>query len=103
MDKKRIYVEKFDQKDHKRDERPHHHVEDERIRKHVRVHHPKRHAKMTTKLISSKEELIQYVNELGEKGHKIDVFKIEDGLYKVVVLEHRSREVEKEEIEITVD
>lgn len=40
--------------------------------------------KQVTKMFTSKEELVEYVNVEGEKGHSIDVFKIEDSLYKVV-------------------
>ena len=48
-----------------------------------------------TKMFTSKEELIKYVNEAGELGNKIDIYKIEDDLYKVVVVE----KVQEEKIE----
>ena len=38
-----------------------------------------------TKMFSSKKELLDYVNKVGETGQQIDIFKIEDELYKVVV------------------
>lgn len=42
-----------------------------------------------TKLFTSKEEMVEFVNLKGEEGHQIDIFKIEEGLYKVVVIERR--------------
>lgn len=42
--------------------------------------------RQVTTLFESKQEMIIYVNEKGQEGHKIDIFKIEDGLYKVVVI-----------------
>lgn len=68
----------------------------EEHRVHRRPHHKK---KMTTKLFTDKVEMIEYVNVLGEQGHHIDIFKIEDGLYKVVVIERRH----KQEIDIEVE
>ena len=62
-----------------------------------RRHHIKK--KMTTKLFTDKEVMIDYVNDHGEQGHHIDVFKIEEGLYKVVVVERKN----KEDIEIDID
>ncbi len=38
-----------------------------------------------TKMFASKKELVDYVNKIGETGQRINVFKIEDDLYKVVV------------------
>lgn len=92
MEKKRIYIEKCGPEDHMFKEERHHHRHHDEGRKHKRIHvHGSGMGmmKMTTKLVTTKEELVSYVNELGEKGHKIDVFKIEDGLYKVVVLERQ--------------
>ncbi len=43
--------------------------------------------KSKTKMFTSKDELVAFVNEKGEEGHQIDIFKIEDDLYKVVVVE----------------
>ena len=37
------------------------------------------------KMFSSKKELTEYVNKVGETGQQVDIFKIEDELYKVVV------------------
>ena len=45
------------------------------------------HGFTKTKLFTDKEEMVLYVNELGELGHRIDVYKIEESLYKVVVQE----------------
>ena len=42
---------------------------------------------MKTKMFTSKSELVDYVNEVGELGNKVDIYKIEDDLYKVVVIE----------------
>lgn len=84
MDKKRIHVEHFGPND--RPFRKEEHRRD-RDHRHRRMHPRHPFGKMTTKLITSKEELVDYVNDLGAKGHHIDVFKIDDGLYKVVVVE----------------
>lgn len=43
--------------------------------------------KQKTKMFTSKDELVAFVNEKGEEGHRIDVYKIEDDLYKVVITE----------------
>ncbi len=37
------------------------------------------------KMFSSKKEMIDYVNKVGETGQHVDIFKIEEDLYKVVV------------------
>lgn len=63
----------------------------DRDRKHKHVHimkRPRPFGKTITKLLTSKQELVQYVNELGEQGHRIDIYKIENDLYKVVVKMH---------------
>lgn len=41
-----------------------------------------------TKLFQDNKEMIEYVNENGALGHKIDIFKIDEGLYKVVIVEN---------------
>ncbi len=33
--------------------------------------------------------MVEFVNLKGEEGHQIDIFKIEEGLYKVVVVLRR--------------
>lgn len=38
-----------------------------------------------TKMFTSKKDLTDFVNEVGETGQRVDIFKIEDDLYKVVV------------------
>ncbi len=38
-----------------------------------------------TKMFSNKKDLAEYVDKAGETGQKVDIFKIEDDLYKVVV------------------
>ncbi len=38
-----------------------------------------------TKLFDSKKDLVSFVNQVGEDGTEVDIFKIEEGLYKVVV------------------
>lgn len=48
--------------------------------------------KQVTKLFENKKEMITYVNDLGAKGHHIDIFKIEENLYKVVVLEKNKQQ-----------
>lgn len=52
---------------------------------------PRPHVKQVTTLFEDKQEMIRYVNEKGQEGHKIDIFKIEDGLYKVVVVVREPR------------
>jgi hypothetical protein len=49
-------------------------------------------------MFTSKDELVNFVNEKGEEGHRIDVYKIEDELYKVVIVERPmfEEEIEKE-------
>lgn len=47
--------------------------------------------KQITKLFQDNKEMIEYVNENGALGHKIDIFKIDEGLYKVVVVENGSK------------
>ncbi len=49
-----------------------------------------------TKMFTSKEELVKFVNKIGAKGQKADVFKIEDDLYKVVYTEQIEVKEEKE-------
>ena len=54
--------------------------------------------KTITKLFASKKELVEYVNKVGENGQQVDIFKIEDDLYKVVVYEKEvTKEVKEEE------
>lgn len=103
MEKRRVFVERYgeDNRDRRHDER----------HKHQRQHRPPKpprpprgpEMKMTTKLITSQSELVEYVNELGEKGHYIDIFKIEDGLYKVVVKERVSHKHEPRNIDIEIE
>jgi len=38
-----------------------------------------------TKLFIDKEKLVEYVNEKGQSDALIDIFKIEEGLYKLVI------------------
>ncbi len=37
------------------------------------------------KMFSNQAKMIDFVNKVGENGQRVDVFKIEDDLYKVVV------------------
>lgn len=39
-----------------------------------------------TKLFTDKEKMVEFVNAKGETSNTFDIFKIEDGLYKVVVM-----------------
>ena len=48
--------------------------------------------KQVTKLFQDNKEMIEYVNEKGANGHQIDIFKIDDNLFKVVVKEKIPRE-----------
>ena len=36
------------------------------------------------KMFTSKKDMVDFVNEIGEKGQQVDIFKIEEELYKVV-------------------
>ena len=51
------------------------------------VKYPKKHYPkiIETKLFISKEELVKYVNEKGQSDALIDIFKIEENLYKLVI------------------
>ena len=82
-------------REHERREHIRREFRDERPRGEIYKHHrfPR---KLTTKLFTSKEELVAYVNDIGETGAKIDVFKIEDGLYKVEVIERQKKDIEIE-------
>lgn len=40
-----------------------------------------------TKLFVNKEELVEYANIKGQGSATIEIFKIEDGLYKLVIKE----------------
>lgn len=40
-----------------------------------------------TKLFTSKDELVEYANSKGQSSAIIEIFKIEDGLYKLVIKE----------------
>lgn len=53
-----------------------------------------------TKMFSSKKELVEFVNEVGETGQRVDIFKIEDDLYKVVVYKNLNA---KEEVQVEVE
>lgn len=44
-------------------------------------------SKLKTKMFTSKTDLVEYVNSIGDMGNKINIFKIEDELYKVEVVE----------------
>lgn len=70
-----------------RHEHPHHRVYKRKFYKTEEI--------MKTKMFSSKKELVDYVNEVGETGQRVDIFKIEDDLYKVVT--YGTKEVKEEE------
>jgi hypothetical protein len=40
-----------------------------------------------TKLFVNKNELVEYVNTKGQSSNTIEIFKIEEGLYKLVIKE----------------
>ena len=52
-----------------------------------------------TKMFTSKEQLVEFVNSIGDQGHKIDIFKIEDDLYKVVVIERKQPRHSQDNVE----
>ena len=65
---------------------------DHRPPKPHRDHRPPRphmHKNMVTKLFDDKKEMIAYVNEKGEENSHIDIFKIDEELYKVVVVQKK--------------
>jgi len=39
----------------------------------------------TTKMFTSKKDLVEYANKIGETGQQLNIYKIEEDLYKVVV------------------
>ncbi|AIO18891.1 hypothetical protein KQ51_01012 [Candidatus Izimaplasma bacterium HR1] len=127
---KKVYVKHYprDKREREfRDERPHErHERHERHEKHIHVDfkdderrrphfegrppfdRPRRPRgpKQKTKMFTSKEDLVAFVNEKGEEGHRIDVYKIEDDLYKVVIkLDpfHVKRDQEEVEIEVEIE
>ncbi len=53
--------------------------------------------KMKTQMFTSKKDLVEYVNKVGELGNKVDIYKIEDDLYKVVVVERYQEEIKETE------
>ena len=85
------------------DGRPFRHFHEENIQKpfgrKIRRHFPK----PKTKMFTSKEELVNYVNSIGEAGHKIDIYKIDEDLYKIVVFEEPSIDELDEEVEVEVE
>jgi len=61
-----------------------------RVGPHSRVHKYRKYnvrKVLKTKMFLDKKELVEFANEIGEKGHQLEVFKIEEDLYKVVVYE----------------
>lgn len=42
---------------------------------------------LETKMFMDKKEMVEFANEAGKKGHSVEVFKIEEDLYKAVVYE----------------
>ena len=68
---------------------------DRRPKQHRRF--PEEFAK--TKMFTSKEQLVEFVNSIGDQGHKIDIFKIEDDLYKVVVIERNQPRLLRDNVE----
>lgn len=56
--------------------------QEENFRKHVKHHSPRI---VETKLFTNREKLVEYVNEKGQSDALIDIYKIEEGLYKLVV------------------
>lgn len=80
-------------KEHKHEQGHHHHGEEgccQENGKHKGGHrrpHGKmrRHPKVVTKLFVNKVELVEFVNQIGDEGHKIEIYKIEDELYKVEI------------------
>lgn len=78
--------ERFSQKDEFGNKRRDHrnHREDHQHRSSKRGYGTKI---IETKLFTSKEELVEYVNVKGQGSVTIEIYKIEDGLYKLVIKE----------------
>jgi|GEM_PF-2675348 len=84
------------------DERPRRAYNDgSRPRRDVVFHQPR--PKVKTKLFTSKDDLVKYVNEIGDEGHQIDIFKIEDDLYKLVVVDRSPQVVELKDTKVIVE
>lgn len=73
------------------DERPRDDRREDRRPKPRRPRPPFDHMKQITTLFEDKREMIEYVNDKGQNGHHIEIFKIEEGLYKVVVNERKPK------------
>ncbi len=56
--------------------------EDDNSRKHVRRHGARI---VETRLFTNRDKLVEYVNEKGQSDALIDIYKIEDELYKLVI------------------
>ena len=77
-------------------ERPHHeHGFDKKRHKVIKVDLGGHRGMSKTKMFTDKEAMVNYVNEIGELGHHVDIFKIEESLYKVVVHERPKFKTEK--------
>lgn len=93
---KEIFIKKFSKDEfdeireerHHRDRPPHpNHDFHKEHRKVVKFDMDDYRGISKTKLFTDKDEMVSHVNEMGELGHRIEIFKIEDSLYKVVVHE----------------
>ena len=59
--------------------------------------------KSKTKMFMDKLKMVEYVNEVGEEGYHIDIFKIEENLYKVVVSETEHQLFDDVDVEIEIE
>ena len=84
------------------EERRHEREREHRHHRKPHFKHMHRRLKVKTKMFMDKLKMVEFVNDQGEFGHKIDVFKIEENLYKVEVTEFPQPEVE-EEIEVELE
>jgi len=89
MDKKEKTNDGFYADERNRKNRPsfenkerYHRGPEEHYRRHSRREGPRI---VETKLFTSKDELVKYVNEKGQSDALIDIYKIEDELYKLVI------------------
>jgi len=88
IDEKEIFL---DDEPVRRGRNSHHYGQNEE--KHKRQYsdnfnkHPRRPGPriVETRLFTSKDKLVEYVNEKGQSDALIDIFKIEDELYKLVI------------------
>ena len=76
-----VFFEEGPSKKH-RSQRPFSGFHDDHYKKNHRGHRAKI---VETRLFTSRDKLVEYVNEKGKSDAIIDIYKIEDDLYKLVI------------------